>query len=168
MASARPVRTGFAALAICLSAIGLAACSSSTSAPKTTSAAGVWGKEPTVVVPKSPAPTHLVTHDLIAGHGATAVTGDKVTVQYVGVDYATGKTFDASWSRHQPFSFTLGAGQVIVGWDEGVAGMKVGGRRELIIPGSLAYGPNPPAGSPFGRNATLVFVVDLLKVQPGG
>jgi peptidylprolyl isomerase len=86
-----------------------------------------------------------------------------VTVNYVGVLYSTGKEFDASWRRHEPFSFTLGQGQVIPGWDKGVAGMRVGGRRELIIPSNLAYGPSgrPPTIPP---NAPLVFVVDLLQV----
>ena len=81
------------------------------------------------------------------GTGAEAKAGDEVTVQYVGVDYKTGEEFDASWDRNEPFSFKLGAGQVIPGWDQGVEGMKVGGRRELIIPPNLAYGPTgrPPA-----------------------
>ena len=89
-------------------------------------------------------------------HGAEAKSGDKVTVQYVGVNYKTGKEFDSSWSRNEPFTFTLGAGEVIPGWDQGVEGMKVGGRRELVIPPELAYGPagSPPAiGSE--RNADL-------------
>jgi peptidylprolyl isomerase len=87
-----------------------------------------------------------------------------VTVHYVGVSKANGRQFDASWDRGEPFQFQLGAGQVIPGWDQGVAGMKVGGRRELVIPPRLAYGP---AGSPptIGPNETLVFVVDLLAVQ---
>ena len=84
-------------------------------------------------------------------------------MQYVGVDYETGKEFDASWDRGQPFPFQLGAGNVIEGWDEGVAGMKVGGRRELIIPPDLAYGKqgSPPA---IGPDATLIFVIDLIDV----
>jgi len=97
------------------------------------------------------------------GDGAKAETGSLVTVQYVGIDAETGEEFDASWDRGEPFSFQLGGGQVIEGWDEGVAGMKVGGRRELIIPPGQAYGKqgSPPA---IGPEATLVFVVDLLKV----
>jgi peptidylprolyl isomerase len=109
-------------------------------------------------------PTELVTEDLVVGDGPAAKAGDDVEVQYVGVDYETGEQFDASWDNGQPFSFKLGAGQVIPGWDQGVEGMKVGGRRMLTIPPDLAYGP---AGSPpaIGPNATLVFVVDLLDVK---
>ena len=111
-----------------------------------------------------PAPTQLESKDLIVGTGAEAKPGDSVTVQYVGVAYSNGKVFDASWNRNQPFQFTLGEGQVIAGWDDGVVGMKVGGRRELIIPADLAYGANAPAGSGIAPNDTLIFVVDLVKV----
>lgn len=109
-------------------------------------------------------PTTLETKDIVVGDGAEAKAGDTVSVQYVGAIYDTGKEFDASWDRGQPFSFTLGSGQVIKGWDEGVEGMKVGGRRELIIPPDLGYGAqgSPPTIPP---NATLVFVVDLEKVE---
>jgi peptidylprolyl isomerase len=95
--------------------------------------------------------------------GGEKTKPNEVTVQYVGVDYKNGKEFDSSWSRNEPFSFTLGAGEVIPGWDQGVEGMKVGGRRELIIPPNLAYGE---AGAPpaIGPNETLVFVIDLLEV----
>jgi peptidylprolyl isomerase len=105
-----------------------------------------------------------VSEDIVTGDGPTAEAGDQLTVQYVGVDYETGEQFDASWDNGQPFDFELGAGNVIPGWDEGIEGMKVGGRRELTIPPDLAYGPN---GSPpdIGPNATLVFVVDLLDVK---
>jgi len=115
-------------------------------------------------VPSGPAPKKLTEKELVEGTGAEAKSGDEVTVQYVGVDYKTGKEFDASWDRGEPFSFTLGAGEVIPGWDQGVEGMKVGGRRELIIPPELAYGP---AGSPpaIGPNETLIFVIDLLAVK---
>jgi peptidylprolyl isomerase len=117
-----------------------------------------------VTVPKGPAPKQLVIRDLVKGTGAVAQSGNQVTVQYVGVDYKTGKQFDASWDRGQPFPFQLGGGQVIPGWDKGVAGMRIGGRRELIVPANLAYGAQgqPPA---IGPNATLVFVIDLLSVQ---
>ena len=120
--------------------------------------------KPKVVVPKGPTPKQLVVKDLIKGTGATAKAGDQVVVQYVGVDYESGKQFDASWDRGQPFPFQLGAGQVIPGWDKGVAGMKVGGRRELIIPPNQAYGPQgqPPA---IGPNETLIFMIDLTKVK---
>jgi peptidylprolyl isomerase len=119
--------------------------------------------KPTVTVPTGAAPKQLEVKELEAGSGAEAKAGDKVTVQYVGVGYESGEEFDASWDRGEPFPFTLGAGEVIPGWDQGVEGMKVGGRRELIIPPELAYGE---AGAPpaIGPNETLVFVIDLLKV----
>ena len=139
---------------------------STTSAGSTqsTTANAPQRSKPKVVVPKGAPPSKLVVKDLIEGTGATAKAGDQVVVQYVGVDYKTGKQFDASWDRGQPFPFQLGAGQVIPGWDKGVAGMKVGGRRELIIPPDLAYGA---AGAPpaIGPNATLVFVIDLVAIQ---
>jgi peptidylprolyl isomerase len=115
-----------------------------------------------VTVPKGAPPKKLEVKDLEEGTGAEAKAGDEVTVQYVGVDYKNGKEFDASWDRGEPFTFQLGAGMVIPGWDQGVEGMKVGGRRELIIPPDLAYGPegSPPA---IGPNETLIFVIDLLE-----
>jgi FKBP-type peptidyl-prolyl cis-trans isomerase len=121
------------------------------------------GPKPTVEVPKGPAPTQLVVKDLKTGDGVAAKSGDQVSVQYVGVLYSDGKQFDSSWDRGQPFSFQLGGGQVIPGWDQGVAGMKVGGRRELIIPPALGYGAQgqPPT---IPANATLVFVIDLISV----
>jgi FKBP-type peptidyl-prolyl cis-trans isomerase len=97
------------------------------------------------------------------GTGAAAQAGQTITVQYVGVHYTTGKQFDASWDRNQPFSFQLGAGQVIPGWDQGLVGMKVCGRRELTIPPALAYG-NMGSGE-IQPGETLVFVVDLLSAQ---
>jgi peptidylprolyl isomerase len=120
--------------------------------------------KPKVTVPKGAPPKKLVIKEIEKGSGATAKSGDEVTVQYVGVDYKNGKEFDSSWSRNEPFSFQLGAGQVIPGWDQGIAGMKVGGRRELIIPPNLAYGS---AGAPpsIGPNETLIFVVDLEAVE---
>jgi peptidylprolyl isomerase len=121
-------------------------------------------KEPVVTVPKGPAPANLVVKDLITGTGQTAQAGQTVTVNYVGVLYKTGKTFDSSWSRNQPFTTSLAAGSVIPGWVKGIPGMKVGGRRELIIPASEAYGAkgSPPTIPP---NSPLVFVVDLLSVS---
>jgi peptidylprolyl isomerase len=98
------------------------------------------------------------------GTGPAAKAGDTVTVQYVGVNYATETQFQASWDANMPFTFTLGEGQVIKGWDEGVVGMKVGGRRELILPPDLAYGSSPPPNSGISANATLIFVIDLLKI----
>lgn len=120
--------------------------------------------KPQVKKPSGAPPKQLVTKDLEEGTGAEAKAGDAVTVQYVGVNYKTGKEFDASWDRGEPFTFSLGAGEVIPGWDQGVEGMKVGGRRELIIPPELGYGPAgaPPAIPP---NETLVFVVDLEAVE---
>src|SRR5262249_47519313 len=113
----------------------------------TTPTSGPLSKEPTVSRPTGAPPTALVKRDLIVGSGPEAKAGQSVTVNYVGVLYSTGKVFDASWKRHEPFSFSLGRGQVITGWDQGIAGMKVGGRRELIIPAPLAYGArgSPPA-----------------------
>jgi peptidylprolyl isomerase len=109
-------------------------------------------------------PAGLITKDLIAGSGPGATKGKKLTVNYVGVGLPSGAEFDSSWKGGAPFSVTLGAGQVIPGWDKGLVGMKVGGRRELVIPASLAYGASgyPPSIQP---NEPLVFVVDLLKMS---
>jgi peptidylprolyl isomerase len=139
------------------------ATSSTGSTGVSTPASGPLSKEPTVTPPTGAPPTALVKKDLIVGTGPEAKAGQMVTVNYVGVLYSTGKVFDASWKRHETFPFTLGKGQVITGWDQGIAGMKVGGRRELIIPAPLAYGSKgaPPTIPP---NAALVFVVDLLAV----
>jgi peptidylprolyl isomerase len=128
-----------------------------------TPTSGPLASQPKVTVPSGAAPTKLVTKELIVGTGPEAKAGAPVTVNYVGVLYNGGKEFDASWKRGEPFTFTLGKGQVIPGWDQGVAGMKVGGRRMLIIPAELAYGKR---GSPptIPANAPLVFVVDLLGV----
>ena len=137
----------------------------SASAAKTgTTASAPKRTKPKVNVPSGPPPKNLVVKDLINGNGPTAGLGDFVTVQYVGVDYKTGKQFDASWDKGQPFPFQIGAGGVIAGWERGVVGMRVGGRRELIIPPKLAYGPQgqPPVIAP---NATLVFVIDLVSVN---
>jgi peptidylprolyl isomerase len=122
------------------------------------------GKPKVSVEKGAKAPKELVSNELVEGSGEEAKRGDEVSVQYVGVDYKTGKEFDSSWSRSEPFSFTLGQGEVIPGWDQGVEGMKVGGRRELIIPPELGYGK---AGSPptIPPNETLVFVIDLESVN---
>jgi peptidylprolyl isomerase len=121
-------------------------------------------QKPNVEVPSDPPPDQLKIEDIVDGDGAEAQKGDQVSVQYVGVDYETGEEFDSSWDRDQPVDFQLGSGMVIPGWDQGVEGMKVGGRRELTVPPDLAYGPqgSPPAIRP---NATLVFVIDLLSVK---
>lgn len=138
--------------------------SESTSAEKPDGGATDLNEKPKVTVPAGAPPKKLEEKELVEGSGAEAKSGDEVTVQYVGVGYESGEEFDASWDRGEPFTFGLGAGQVIPGWDQGVAGMKVGGRRELIIPPNLAYGP---AGSPpvIGPNETLIFVIDLLAVK---
>jgi peptidylprolyl isomerase len=109
-------------------------------------------------------PFELAIDDLVVGDGDEAVAGKKVSVHYVGVAFSTGDEFDASWNRGQPFSFKLGKGQVIPGWDAGVQGMKVGGRRKLTIPSAMAYGARG-AGSAIKPHEPLVFVVDLLSVD---
>ena len=158
-------------------AVGLAGCGSSSKAPgvqlapsggstgttvSTPTVPPALSKKPAVTVPKGSAPTHLVVKDLIPGTGQTVQAGQTVTVNYVGVLYKGGKTFDSSWSRGQPATFSLTG--LIKGWSHGMVGMKVGGRRELIIPPSLGYGPkgSPPTIPP---NSSLVFVVDLLSVS---
>ncbi len=123
---------------------------------------GTSGTAPTVTVPAGAPPTQLEAADLIKGSGAAAKAGDNVTVEYVLATYSSRMVIQSSWTS-QPFSFTLGEGQVIPGWDQGVVGMQVGGRRELIIPPSLGYGANSP-GAGIAANDTLVFVVDLQKI----
>ena len=113
--------------------------------------------------PESSSPEELTIDDLIVGEGAEATAGHDVLVHYVGVAWSTGEEFDASWNRGDPFRFGLGAGQVISGWDQGVQGMKVGGRRRLTIPSHLGYGA-AGAGGVIKPNETLIFVVDLLEV----
>jgi peptidylprolyl isomerase len=166
------------ALIATLLVAGLAACGSSSKAPGVQAApsAGATAptittpkvppaisKQPVVTVPKGPAPNRLVVKDLIKGTGQAAEPNKTITVNYVGVLYKTGKQFDSSWSRNQLFTTPLQFGSVIPGWVKGVAGMQVGGRRELIIPASLGYGKkgSPPSIPP---NAALVFVVDLISV----
>lgn len=136
---------------------------SEASAPAETSGDASNRTKPEVTVPSGAPPAQLAVEDLEEGTGAEANAGDKVTVQYVGVNYKNGKEFDASWDRNEPFTFTLGAGEVIPGWDQGVAGMEEGGRRQLVIPPELAYGEagRPPTIPP---NETLIFVIDLLEV----
>jgi FKBP-type peptidyl-prolyl cis-trans isomerase len=143
---------------------GTGATSTTSTTPTATAktpASGPLSTEPSVKPPSGAAPSNLVVKDLIKGTGPEAKAGQSVTVNYVGVLYHGGSEFDASWKRNEPFTFTLGQGAVIKGWDQGVPGMKVGGRRELIIPSALGYGPT---GSPpkIPANAPLVFVVDLL------
>jgi FKBP-type peptidyl-prolyl cis-trans isomerase len=174
------VRTWSIAVAA-VSALALAGCSSSSSSTTSTSTtapvptatiptadrspAGKAGTQPAIVVPPGAAPTKLETADLIVGSGPKAEPGDKVTVQYVLATYSTGKEVQSSWTS-QPFTFKLDATPeaVITGWDKGVVGMQAGGRRELIIPPSLGYGDQSP-GAGVAANDTLVFIVDLLKIN---
>ena len=127
------------------------------------SPAGTFGKAPTVIVPAGNPPTTPELTDLIVGNGQPAKIGQKLTVQYVLATYSTRKVIQSSWTA-QPYTFTLGAGQVITGWDKGLVGMRVGGRRELILPPSLGYG-SVARGGGIAANDTLVFVVDLLKIS---
>ncbi|GAA1820150.1 FKBP-type peptidyl-prolyl cis-trans isomerase [Planosporangium flavigriseum] len=120
--------------------------------------------KPTVEFPGGDAPTDLQIEDLVVGEGQEAKAGDQVVVHYVGVAHSTGEEFDASWNRGSPFAFPLGAGRVIAGWDQGVQGMRVGGRRQLTIPPQLGYGDRG-AGNVIKPGETLIFVVDLLGVQ---
>jgi peptidylprolyl isomerase len=148
-----------------------------TSAPSTTAAAQTAaptkclapsdipkasGKPTDISVPPKPV-TALQTRDLKTGSGKAAASGDQLTVQYVGVSCASGKQFDASYDRKQPYAFALGGGNVIPGWDQGLVGMKVGGRRLLWIPPALGYGAagQPPDIAP---NDTLIFVIELVKI----
>lgn len=172
-------KTSLAILAPLALAVSLGACGSST-APGVQLAPGAGltqvpiattltpppalSKKPVVAVPGAPPPAHLVVKDLITGTGKTAQAGSTITVNYVGVLYKTGSEFDSSWKRNQPFTTPLNVTSVIPGWVQGIAGMKVGGRRELIIPPALGYGKtgSPPTIPP---NATLIFVVDLLSAS---
>jgi peptidylprolyl isomerase len=120
--------------------------------------------KPDVSIPDSEPPADLVIDDIVVGDGDEASAGSAVEVHYVGVAWSNGEQFDASWDRGDTFSFHLGAGQVIEGWDTGVQGMRVGGQRRLTLPPHLAYGPRG-AGGVIGPNETLVFVVDLVGVS---
>jgi len=169
-------------LACCLLAVGVAACGddsdeqsatpAATSTPAATTAADLAADvstdltdKPAIATPSGDPPAELETVDIVKGKGKAAKKGDVVDVQYVGNSWSTGKQFDASWDRGtRPFTFPLGAGQVIPGWDQGVAGMKVGGRRRITIPPDLAYGKRG-AGGVIGPDETLIFVVDLLGVR---
>lgn len=118
-------------------------------------------EKPTIEVPQEPAPTDLVIEDLVVGDGAEAVAGGFVKVHYLGVTYDTGKEFDSSWDRGEAAEFPLNG--LIEGWQEGIPGMRVGGRRQLIIPPAKAYGPVGGGHPLSGR--TLVFVIDLLEAN---
>ncbi|KHE74886.1 FKBP-type peptidyl-prolyl cis-trans isomerase [Kocuria marina] len=120
--------------------------------------------KPEIDFPREPVPTELRIVDEIQGTGKEATAGATVSCHYVGVTYSGGEEFDASWNRNEPLDFTVGVGQVIQGWDQGLLGMKVGGRRRLEIPSELAYGKRG-AGSVIGPDEALIFVVDLLDVR---
>jgi FKBP-type peptidyl-prolyl cis-trans isomerase len=162
--------------------LALAGCSSSPSSTTTTSAppatapptlatippqdrspAGTFGTKPMIVVPTGQPPTELQSADLIVGTGTEVKLGDNVTAQYVLATYSTGKEVQSSWDSGSPFTFALASGHVIDGWVQGVPGMRVGGRRELVIPPSLGYGSQSP-GSGIAPNDTLVFIVDVTKI----
>jgi len=119
-------------------------------------------EKPEIDFPGGEPPAELEVTDIWEGDGPVASAGDRVTVHYVGVAHSTGEQFDASWDRGEPLSFQLGAGKVIAGWDQGVQGMKVGGRRQLIIPPGLAYGDRG-AGNVIAPGETLIFVCDLVS-----
>jgi peptidylprolyl isomerase len=120
-------------------------------------------ERPEIDFPEGEPPADLQITEITVGDGAEATPGSTVSVHYVGVSHSTGEEFDASWNRGDPFSFPLGAGRVIQGWDQGVAGMRVGGRRKLVIPPHLGYGDRG-AGRAIKPGETLIFVVDLLGV----
>jgi peptidylprolyl isomerase len=119
--------------------------------------------KPEFAAPSGEPPAELVAEDVVKGKGPEAKAGDNITMQYVGVSWSTGEQFDASWDRNEAFPFQLGAGMVIPGWDQGIVGMRKGGRRILVIPPDMGYGPQ--GSGPIGPNETLVFVVDLKKVN---
>lgn len=121
-------------------------------------------RKPDVTIPDGTPPAELLIEDETIGDGDEAVAGQNVSVHYVGVSWSTGQQFDASWDRMEPFQFGLGRREVIRGWDDGVQGMRVGGRRRLTIPPEMGYGA-AGAGGVIGPNETLVFVVDLLAVS---
>lgn len=120
--------------------------------------------KPEIDFPGDEPPTELVVEDIVVGDGKVAAAGSTVCAHYVGVAHSTGEEFDASWNRGTPLDFRLGVGQVIRGWDEGIVGMRVGGRRRLVIPPRLAYGDRG-AGSAIAPGETLIFVVDLVDVR---
>jgi peptidylprolyl isomerase len=118
--------------------------------------------KPEVPAPSGDPPAELVVKDIVKGKGPKAKAGDQLTMQYVGVSWSDGQQFDASWDSGRPFPFQLGAQMVIAGWDKGMVGMQKGGRRLLVIPPDLGYGP--AGAGPIGPNETLIFAVDLVKI----
>jgi peptidylprolyl isomerase len=172
------VRRAIAFLAVLIAAIALVACgdddepastqdAQETTATQTeTEAADLTdtSAKPVIPAPSGSPPRKLVVEDIVKGKGRAAKQGDNVTLQYVGVAFSTGQQFDASWDSGAPIGpFPLGAGAVIPGWDKGIVGMRVGGRRKLVIPPELAYGTQ--GQGPIGPNETLIFVVDLTAIS---
>jgi FKBP-type peptidyl-prolyl cis-trans isomerase len=143
--------------------IPAAASPTTPAAPKASTNLKDTKTKPAIPKPSGAPPKKLVMKDIVVGKGRAAKKGDQLSMQYVGVTFADGKEFDSSWDSGQPFKFQLGKGSVIKGWDQGLVGIKPGGRRELIIPSQLAYGATgqPPSIPP---NAALVFIVDALSV----
>lgn len=121
---------------------------------------GAAGEQPAITVPGGEPPPELTVTDLVVGDGEEVAPGAEVTTHYTGVAWTSGEEFDSSWSRGEPVSFPLG--QVIRGWQDGIPGMRVGGRRLLVIPPELAYGDQAPPGASFGPGETLVFVIDMV------
>lgn len=167
----------WALLIVALSmALGVAGCGSDDSSTQTTSKSVAQTSEPVtsdpsvlkrpkpkVETPTGPAPKQLEERDLIEGTGVEAKNGDLVEINFIGVGYDSGKEFENSWDRKDPLFFRIGAKEVIVGWEQGVEGMKVGGRRELIIPPQLGFKPRPPDG--VAPDEALIYVVDLIKAE---
>lgn len=120
--------------------------------------------KPEIDFPEHGVPTELISTDLVEGDGPEATAGDTVSAHYVGVAFSTGEEFDASWNRGAPLDFKVGVGQVIQGWDQGILGMKVGGRRRLEVPAAMAYG-DQGAGSVIAPGESLIFVVDLMGIR---
>lgn len=120
--------------------------------------------KPEIDFPEHGVPTELVSTDLIEGDGPEATAGDTVSAHYVGVAFSTGEEFDASWNRGTPLEFKVGVGQVIQGWDQGILGMKVGGRRRLEVPAAMAYG-DQGAGAAIAPGESLIFIVDLMGIR---
>ncbi|MFI5842023.1 FKBP-type peptidyl-prolyl cis-trans isomerase [Catenuloplanes sp. NPDC051500] len=121
--------------------------------------------KPQVAPHDGPPPADLIVEDITVGDGEEATPGRHAIVHYVGIAHSTGAEFDASYNRGDTFSFPLGGGRVIGGWDKGVVGMKVGGRRRLVIPPHLGYGPQGAGGGLIAPNETLIFVVDLVDLK---
>jgi peptidylprolyl isomerase len=170
------MRTGRATAFLAVAALALAGCGSQKQDSGGGGAEPVQGLvlprqdsdinvKPVIPKPNGPPPQSLQVRDVVQGNGKPAAQGDRISVQYDGVAWSTGQELDSTWNRgKKPFVFQLGSGMAIPGWDQGLIGMRVGGRRELTIPPSLAYGPQgqPPS---IGPNETLIFVIDLKKVK---